>query len=434
MIWQVATDLAFTSLENGFILFLLKDEKKDKKHTQWILFLVLLIVIEIMTLLDMGFLAKSVARFLIVVGVGNFIYQCSMFKLLFYVLIDMLALVISEEIIINSWSIFNRPVVDNNLIFEDFIIPVVLMAKALHFLFIVLFKKLTSKNKEDRTFKEIMPILSVGIPFLLVFECMTLIMYNRPTNVERVLYLVCCIAIFCSFIYTLLFLERYLSVQKKAQREEIALQEMLLKHEYYVRRQEDEEKIREIYHDLKNHLLLIKDENVAKQLTGKIESYEAYVSTGNEFLDIVISEKLRLAHENNIQTECNIDFRRGDFIAPLDISTIFGNLMDNAIEASIGVDDADKYIFVNVRAKERFLVIVIKNSMRGVYEPNKQTSKANSSFHGYGLTNVQKSVRKYNGEYNINVSDDEFVISVVLPIPAEKLIIQSCLNMQRYLK
>jgi len=420
MMWQmVLGNVVISGLEILFTIFLLQNEKVYKKHTPWILFFLMLTTGVGMTWYDLTIPIKIAVQILLIIGVGSFIYDCSAFKLLLYAILTLFAMLASEGITIGIWNTFNPPLANENIIYKDFVFPLFLAAKALNFLFVLIFKKFTSKNKEDRTFKEIMPILCISVPFFLVILCCNWVLSNSSTKTGHLLYVVCCIAVFSAFIFTLFFLEKYLTVQKKAQQEEIALQEMKMKYGYYIRRQADEEKIRSIYHDLKNHLLLLQDETVAKQLASKIESYESYINTGNEFLDIVISEKIQMARESDIRTECDIDFRQGDFVDPLDISTIFGNLMDNAIEATMNIDDSNKYIFVDVQVKERLLIIVIKNSMIGTYNPDSQTSKTNSSFHGYGLVNVRKSVKKYNGEYSINSHANEFMISVVLPIPSD---------------
>jgi len=280
----------------------------------------------------------------------------------------------------------------------------------------MLFKKITSKDKERRTLKEIIPILCIGIPFLLVFECLNLDMQLNETIEMKSFRVLTSTAILLAFIYILIFFEKHLAVQKKAQEEAMALQEMQLKYEYYARRKEDEEKVREIYHDLKNHLLFMQDNELTQKIVKKIENYESYIDTGNEFLDIILSEKIEDARHKDIKIECKVDFRSGDFIQPLDISTIFGNLLDNAIEAAEKIEEEERYIFVNAGQKEKLLLIVIRNSMSGIYDKHTKSSKTNNSFHGYGLTNVKKAVRKYNGECSIQSEDREFIVSVLLPV------------------
>ncbi|MGL6202005.1 MAG: GHKL domain-containing protein [Lachnospiraceae bacterium] len=411
-----------TCLEILALIFLLQNEEvKGEKTRQIFLFLVLVISLIIMTSLGLNVWVRTAIKLAFTVIVGIFIYLCSPFKLLFYGIIDLLAVILSEEVVIGIWNIYNNTILADNIIYDDFTLSLVIAMKAFYFFIIMLCKKVTSKTKGDRTIKELIPMLCVGIPFLLIFECLNIIMPQIHGETERVFYLICCAAILFAFVYILIFFENHLQMQKKAQKKELALYELQLRYGYYERKKEDEEKVREVYHDLKNHLLLLKDDSTVEYIAHKIEAYESYIETGNEFLDIIISEKVKLAQSRNIQIECDIDFSAGSFIQTLDVSTIFGNLIDNAIEAAEKVYESEKYIFINVEKKAQLIIIVIKNSMVGTFNYGTKTSKSNSSFHGYGLTNVNRAIRKYNGDLDINLNENEFRISIILPIPSGKL-------------
>lgn len=411
-----------TCFETGLLIFLLQNEEvKGRKVRQVFLFLVLVISVMIMTRLDLNLWLKSIILIVIITILGRFVYLCSLFKLLIYGIINIVIILFSGEIVLGIWNIYNRPVLSDNIIYEDFRLTLTIVSKAFHFFAFMICKKIISKDKGDRTIKGFMSVLCIGIPFLLVFECLNILLPKIQGKRERVFYVICCIAILFAFIYILAFFENHLRVQKKAQEEELALQELQLRHGYYERRKEDEEKVREVYHDLKYHVLLLKDDVAVKAIMHKIEGYKSYIATGNEILDIIVSEKIKLAQNRNIQMECDIDFSEGSFVEPLDVSTIFGNLMDNAIEAADKINESEKYIFIKVQKKVNFIIIAIKNSMAGIYNEDVKTSKSNSSFHGYGIKNVKNALKKYNGELDIRVSGNEFVISIALPIPSEGL-------------
>ena len=71
-----------------------------------------------------------------------------------------------------------------------------------------------------------------------------------------------------------------------------------------------------------------------EKLQSQVAMYEDYVHTGNDILDIILKEKSELAREKKIALSVTADLIGMEFIEPLDISTIFGNGLDNAIEAS----------------------------------------------------------------------------------------------------
>lgn len=206
------------------------------------------------------------------------------------------------------------------------------------------------------------------------------------------------------------------TLEENAERE-YALNELKMKNEYYMQKMDAEERIKEVYHDLKNYFLLSDHEKVSEELRKKLTLYEQFYKTGNDFLDIILAEKIRKAYEVGIQMECHVDFSKGGFIAPLDVSTIFGNLLDNALEATQKIEEEEKYIWISVSVKRQLLVLVIKNNMSGSCNGILVTDKWNSSYHGYGLKNVRKSVKAYDGEMKIDVGGKEFKVSIVIPIP-----------------
>ena len=135
-----------------------------------------------------------------------------------------------------------------------------------------------------------------------------------------------------------------------------------------------------------------------------------------------MADKIEKAQKEGIHMECHADFSQGDFMEPLDISTIFGNLLDNAIEAAGKIEIGEKYIFLNIAVKRQMIIIAIKNNMKsfGITESEIQTDKWNKAYHGYGLLNVKKSLKKYNGEIKINTYEKEFMVNVVIPLPSER--------------
>ena len=91
---------------------------------------------------------------------------------------------------------------------------------------------------------------------------------------------------------------------------------------------------------MKNHILLLESNNMSYEEHGviakikkEITQYEDYYRTGNKFLDIIMRDKIAKADEEGIVIEDNIKLGGMEFIEPFNISTIFGNLLDNAIEA-----------------------------------------------------------------------------------------------------
>ncbi len=102
-------------------------------------------------------------------------------------------------------------------------------------------------------------------------------------------------------------------------------------------------------HDLKHQvsaLRLVKtpDEREAglRELEGAVLIYDAIAKTGNEVLDTVLTEKSLLCEKNGISWTCMADGGLLDFMQPVDLYTLFGNALDNAIESSQAVDETEQ--------------------------------------------------------------------------------------------
>ena len=244
------------------------------------------------------------------------------------------------------------------------------------------------------------------------------ILYTEGETYNNML-LICSAVMLFTFIINVFFSNKYSRVEKEAQEQRMAIYKLETQTRYYEEKMRDEERIKEIYHDMKNHLLLLEEEWGEKNSTGienlrkEMAQYENYYRTGNKFVDIILKDKLTKAAEYSINIEDNIELIEIDFIEPLDLSTVFGNLLDNAIEACRSIEEPKKrQIFISSKQENNILVISIKNNK--VNANSKNIPK--KVIHGYGLANVTAAVHKYGGGIDIIEEKQEFAVNIVIPI------------------
>ena len=184
-----------------------------------------------------------------------------------------------------------------------------------------------------------------------------------------------------------------------------------------------------LHHDMKNHLLAIrqlsKDNNrlsdYINTLMDELSGYECRVETGNTLLDGLIERKLRIADQNGIDLVVQLDFRPcNSIIEDIDVCVIFGNLLDNAIEASKKLTDPEqRSILLKSHLSAEKLVITISNFYDGVLQISNglpQTTKADQMHHGIGLTSVRQSVEKYGGILIFRTAPEQrLIVAVLLP-------------------
>ena len=181
------------------------------------------------------------------------------------------------------------------------------------------------------------------------------------------------------------------------------------------------------YHDLKyqiNALLrseqTLSDEQALKEAIQCLNVYDATFKTGNDTLDVVLTEKKLQCDLFKIQFSCMAQGELLSHMRPVDIYSIFGNALDNAMDCLKKVDDEDlRFVNVVVKQVNNIVKIQIEN-----YTPTDVelrdgfpvTTKKNKGNHGFGLKSMSYIVEKYNGIMHFGVRDDMFILEIALPI------------------
>ena len=150
-----------------------------------------------------------------------------------------------------------------------------------------------------------------------------------------------------------------------------------------------------------------------KQVSQSLIKYD----TGNGIVDAILTEKQEKATTINTVITFNGTITANG-IAATDLCVIFGNTLDNAIEACEKFNsNEEKSILVTCKCSSGFMFLTIVNPVVKNIEIHNnviQTTKQNKSNHGFGLYSLQKIVDKYDGTLNISCKDCLFKIKVVM--------------------
>lgn len=228
-----------------------------------------------------------------------------------------------------------------------------------------------------------------------------------------------------------LFLALTISMQKRLyaeQEKRVAEQQqyvMQLKQQQFVMRRNSIDQVRKQYHDMKNLLLYLEkkpsNENFRAHLSkilDDIHPVEYHLDTGCDVLDILVSEKLGFCEKNGIVCTVIADGSIFSHIAPLDMVTIIGNAMDNAIEACLRIPEKQRFIEIRTAQPAGFSVLRFANSCDGhLFEENGavRTRKTDEENHGFGLANIRSVIESYHGEMNWQMEDNEFTLTILFP-------------------
>ena len=176
-------------------------------------------------------------------------------------------------------------------------------------------------------------------------------------------------------------------------------------------------------HDIKHQIAALGDLGRQKELR-EIESlvniYDCGLKTECAALDLVLSNKSRMCSGKRIVLTCVADGRRLGFMEDADVYALFGNILDNAMEAVERLDEPDKrLISLTVRAQDHFLIVSQENYYDGVLELDHGlpvTTKADKRFHGFGMQSIKMLTEKYGGDLRLQTGDGIYRLSILFPI------------------
>ena len=158
-----------------------------------------------------------------------------------------------------------------------------------------------------------------------------------------------------------------------------------------------------------------------EELEKYISLYDSTVETGNEVLDTILTEKSIKCNGNGITLTCMADGEKIAFMSDTDVYSLFGNALENAIDAVMKLDDVEKRIIgLNLYAKGGLITLNIYNAYAGIIDFENglpKTTKSDVMYHGFGVKSIKMIVEKYSGTMEIYTEDGIFNLAALIPIP-----------------
>lgn len=145
------------------------------------------------------------------------------------------------------------------------------------------------------------------------------------------------------------------------------------------------------------------------------KGYNYQIWTGNRMLDMILNEKSKEAKDKKIDMQINTEVFTTLPFTDREIISLFGNLLDNAIEACERITDKNTWIHIKMKKKNQLLYFEIKNTTETTVQqvPGKFiTTKTDGTLHGYGIKNIMDVVEKYHGIFQSQMVEDYFVVMI----------------------
>ncbi|HRF69853.1 MAG TPA: GHKL domain-containing protein [Candidatus Pelethenecus sp.] len=246
--------------------------------------------------------------------------------------------------------------------------------------------------------------------FLILYFMSEYIYRNNEKNVQIISFVLSLLLIISNIV--VFFILDYVAKQKDKEKF-MATKEQQLEYErqFYSDLYEKQVITDKVTHDIKNkffaiRVLIKEDINKAEKELDNISKTFNHVSmmkiTGNAGIDALLYHKLAVAKENNIKTDVECLIGEIKNIDIVDLCVIFGNLLDNSIEACLKIENfEERFIKINIKQDMKTLQIKIINAKNST-KNNERTTKKDKIHHGFGTENIKDVIDKYNGYYVVD--------------------------------
>lgn len=321
----------------------------------------------------------------------------------------------------------NTSSISQNQSIIDFVINISGSASSILLYFLIL-KRLFIKERIRKISVKQYTIYAVITAYVLINIGEILFLIGHELSDKDYIFLILD-AIFIIFINLYLFYVLDTLDENKNLKYKIALYERQAQsnYEYYMRQMESRKTVLSVIHDVKKHINVLKElkqESEMIEIQNYSQAFENMVAPlllnqfcENTILNIIINDKMDYCRKNGIQFEVDIQGIQIDFMKPIDVTTIVGNLLDNAVEACEKADS--KQIIFKMHPFNGFTYLQISNTYAEEIKwdgKGRPISKKEEG-HGIGLENVEKILRNYNGTMQLMQENTMFIVEVIFNQP-----------------
>lgn len=356
---------------------------------------------------------------------GKFIQfmSISIMYFLAITIVDILILFITEYFFIQNFA--ETALTTTGLERNSFIIFSKIMLVSLYFIFTKLFKY---KAKDFST----KMLIFLDCSSVLYYVCLNVVLesiFSDNITTAKNSIIVSLLFMIVFLVSSIIFIKRYSDEKQRRNNYKMAEYQKDILEKNYLSLNEMYKTNARNMHDYRNHVLTLqglihnkKYDNAEKYLDelyteiNKDRLVRTY--TGVEIVDAVLNVKVNDAARNNINMDVNASYPNDSRIKQTDICAILGNLIDNAIEACLKIDDERmRLVLVRISYSNNIVFIKIKNSvLSNPFDETMtlETTKEDKQAHGLGLTIVKNALEKYSGDLSQSFIDDMFVTEVIL--------------------
>lgn len=307
---------------------------------------------------------------------------------------------------------------------ESYAIVQILGIRFIEYALLRLLTSLIRRKQQDRITRRQL-VLSLLLPIFSIFNMfsMMLLLDVFPTGEHQLLFVLNIVLL----ILLNLYLTRIIDTMSRNNLLENELnlyqQQQVIQARYYENLEQKYDSTRTLVHDIRNHIQAIEHLHETESTPEGIEyvrdihdmlnKLNQKFYTTNKMLNIILNDKVQQMNALGIQEDIKLAEVDLNFLRNIDITTLFSNILDNAIEASAA--STQKVLSLRITTTHDFISITLRNSadQPPITEGNSyRSSKKNHE--GLGLKNVERVVHQYKGDVQYEWKDAYFITRIML--------------------
>ena len=282
---------------------------------------------------------------------------------------------------------------------------------------------LIGRRKIDREDESIAKLVISAVTVVVSIGFNAFITYYGYRNPDRFYLAIACFLIAACCVFTLGVQFGFITTRKARRELDVVKAMWEQEQKQYSMLRDNIDYINVKCHDFKHRIhdigANILDESEIKKIQDVISIYDSSLKTGNEALDVILMDKTLLCRRLGIKFTCIADGTALSFMETPDIYSLFGNILDNAIEALGKVEAEEKRVAgldvrkcgAGVKIESYNFCSVIPVFKNGI----PQTTQTDKTYHGFGMKSMLMICEKYGGELKIWLENENFNLEIIFP-------------------
>lgn len=423
MIWN-AVEFINALAEMGIICIYFNKLMKSKPTYLWQKILGYLLAAVVMAFCSVTFempVLLLMVTFVLLIFLTLVFYDEKIINKIFYSFMYIVVILIVDPVFVGISYVSN--IFTYESLFQNGIGRIIgmLISKVLYLWISAALARILTKKVRELPLKYWISILLTPIISIIILYGMTIPMLEHEESNILIIYIVSIIGIIYMNISMFNFFDGYSKQIKLSFMETVAEREA----DNYRSLKISYQKMKKLKHDFKNELdtlnQLISEQKYEiaeahlSELSSFVDKSAAVCYTGNEAVDSLINIKMKTAKQYNIKVIIKIKIQTSLNANSMELCRIFGNALDNAIEACCKINnDIQKFICISIKEIDENMLVEISNTAAEVDITNLISTKPEKGLHGYGIHSIQSSADRIGGTLHFKYDNGVFVMRLLI--------------------